>query len=74
MSDGCALLQRTVGGEECEMGRASAFGQARGGLRRGCDARMRTARGQREQESGDEWRTRGVVFLKRSATAVLKVF
>jgi len=32
--------------------------------RRGCDARTRTARGQREQESGDEWRTRGAVFLK----------
>ena len=42
--------------------------------RRGCDARMRTARGQREQESGDEWQTRGVCFLNRSATAVLKVF
>ena len=31
---------------------------------RGCDGRMRTARGLREQESGDEWRTCGVVFLK----------
>ena len=42
--------------------------------RRGCDARMRTARGQREQESRDEWRTCGVCLLNRSATAVLKVF
>ena len=42
--------------------------------RRGCDARVRTARGQRAQASGDGWRTRGVVFLKRSATAVLKIF
>ena len=33
MADGCALLQRTVGGEECKMGRASAFGQARGGFK-----------------------------------------
>jgi len=33
MADGGALLQRTVGGEECEMGRASAFGQARGGFK-----------------------------------------
>ena len=37
--------------------------------RRGCDARVRTARGQRAQASGDGWQTRGVVFLKRSATA-----
>ena len=33
MADGGALLQRMVGGEECEMGRASAFGQARGGFK-----------------------------------------
>ena len=35
--------------------------------RRGYDARMRPARGQREQESGDEWQTCGVCFLNRSA-------
>jgi len=52
-----------------EMGRASASDRRAGCSRRGCDARRRTARGQREQESGDEWRTRGVEPLSRSATA-----
>ena len=46
------------------MGRRVRSAGARGGFRHGYDARRRTARGQREQESGDEWRTRGVVFLK----------
>ena len=47
-----------------EMGRRVRSAGARGDFRHGYDARRRTARGQREQESGDEWRTRGVVFLK----------
>ena len=43
--------------------------------RRGCDARVRTARGQRAQASGDGWRTRGFIFLKLdhcSSDSVLK--
>ena len=46
------------------MGRRVRSAGARGDFRHGYDARRRTARGQREQESGDEWRTRGAVFLK----------
>ena len=41
--------------------------------RRGCDARVRTARGQRAQASGDGWRTRGFKFLNRSAMVTLTV-
>jgi len=51
------------------MGRRVRSAGARGDFRHGYDARRRTARGQREQESGDEWRTRGVEPLSRSATA-----
>ena len=46
------------------MGRRVRSAGAWGDFRHGYDARRRTARGQSEQESGDEWRTRGVVFLK----------
>ena len=51
------------------MGRRVCSGRRGAASRRGCDGRTRTARGQREQESGDEWRTRGVEPLSRSATA-----
>ena len=51
------------------MARRVCSGRRGAASRRGCDGRMRTARGQRAQASGDGWRTRGVVFLKRSATA-----
>ena len=46
------------------MGRRVRSAGARGDFRHGSDARRRTARGQREQESGNGWRTRGVIFLK----------
>ena len=76
---GSAVLRRS-GRRACGGRRGKAKmerrhgGQAQGLQDAAVRARASTARGQREQESGDEWRTRGVCFLNRSATAVLKVF
>ena len=59
-----ARLLCVVGGEEKRNGTASAFGRRAGWLQTRLRRQEAHGRGQREQESGDEWRTRGVVFLK----------
>ena len=65
MAGGCGSVAARGGRRGKTKWDGECVQQARGvASGRGCDGRMRTARGLREQESGDEWRTCGVVFLK----------